>query len=192
MRGAGRRRQKAGRRGRQLELDKSQLQLPKLKEQKQKFCLSEVELAVRIPHFPLTGTETTVTLFAIHFIYLELDRDAEIQRERGGEGIRTLAMHSTPTGIEFESFVQRARTHMLMHTLLQSTHCPHRVQLESSLLPGRTVACAADQKPLIVIEWLRLQKKLLSVCPKVCAAFACSSPSSSLSLRVFVHLLRYT
>lgn len=64
-----------------MELDKSQLQLPKLKEQKQKFCLSEVELAVRIPHFPLTGTETTVTLFAIHFIYLELDRDGD--RERG-------------------------------------------------------------------------------------------------------------
>lgn len=100
------------------------MQLPKLKEQKQKFCLSEVELA------PLARTETTVTLFAIHFIYLELDRDEVIQRERErkGEGIRTLAMHSTPTGIEFESFVQRARTHMLMHTLPQSTHSPLSTQ----------------------------------------------------------------
>lgn len=170
------------------------MQLAKLKEQKQKFCLSEVQLGVRIAPSH-SHTETTVTLFAIHFIYLELDRDREWEREREGErGISTLAMHSTPTGIEFESFVQRGRTHMLMHTLPQSTQSPHR---ESSWQVASSAACAADQKPLIVIEWLRLQKKLLTVCPKVCAAFAsvfCSTSvsSSALSLRVFVHLLRYT
>lgn len=95
-----------------------------------------------------------------------------MKREREGEGeggISTLAMHSTPTGIEFESFVQRGRTHMLMHTLPQSTQSPHT---ESSWKVDSSAACAADQKPLIVIEWLRLQKKLLTVCPKVCVAFA--------------------
>lgn len=85
---------------------------------------------------------------------------------------------------------------MLMHTLPQSTQSPHT---ESSWKVASSAACAADQKPLIVIEWLRLQKKLLTVCPKVCVAFAsvfCSASASvsfsALSLRVFVHLLRYT
>lgn len=85
---------------------------------------------------------------------------------------------------------------MLMHTLPQSTQSPHT---ESSWKVDSSAACAADQKPLIVIEWLRLQKKLLTVCPKVCVAFAsvfCSASATVstfvLSLRVFVHLLRYT
>lgn len=118
-------------------------------------------------------------MFAIHFIYLELDRDEERRdRERGVSS--TLAMHSTPTGIEFESFVQRGRTHMLMHTLPQSTQSPHT---EPSWKVDSSAACAADQKPLIVIEWLRLQKKLLTVCPKVCVAFA-----SVFCLRLHLHL----
>lgn len=116
-----------GERVSQLELDKSQLQLAKLKELRQKFCLSEVQF----PLPPHTHThirpQATVTLFAIHFIYLELDRDRVPEREREGA-----CMHSTPTGNEFESFVKRARTHMLMHTLPQSNQGDSSSSVQSS------------------------------------------------------------
>lgn len=65
-----------------------------------------------------------------------------METEREAEGIRTLAMHSTPTGIEFESFVQRARTHMLMHTLPQSTHTVHT---ESS---WKVASCLVGLQPV--------------------------------------------
>jgi len=99
-------------------IDKRQMQLVKLKQQNVKVYSTVPESQSEFDsesNFELESESEsscmhpnhmqTLTLFAIHFIYLELE-------------LGKRQMHSTPTGNEFESFMKRGtnNTHMQRET----------------------------------------------------------------------------